>query len=129
LPGQTYRHSHLPVILDPGEFLVYVRPKNFSARGDRERNMFARALCKRFEFEKGCMGMTHQPFCNQAVCLRSSSMRRPFSVGQPAFGRQGVAHCLIRTVVSALPNGSSIKCSQGGCSQFPVQFGPRFGIK
>ena len=54
---------------------------------------------------------------------------RPFSVGQPAFGRQSVAHCLIRTVVSALPNGPSIKCSQSRCSQFPVQFGPRFGIK
>jgi DNA-binding beta-propeller fold protein YncE len=52
-----------------------------------------------------------------------------FSVGQPAFGRQSVAHGLIRTVVSALPNGPSIKCSKGRYSQFPVQFGPRFGIK
>ena len=63
------------------------------------------------------------------VAMRRRSMRRPFLVGQPAFGRQSVAHCLIRTVVSALPNGPSIKCSQGRCSQFPVQFGPRFGIK
>ena len=54
---------------------------------------------------------------------------RPFSVGQPAFGRQSVAHCLIRAVIIALPNGSSIKCSQGRCGQFPVQFGPRFGIE
>jgi ATP-dependent DNA ligase len=34
-------------------------------------------------------------------------MRRPFSVAQPAFGCQSIAHCLIRTVVSALPNGHS----------------------
>jgi hypothetical protein len=49
---------------------------------------------------------------------------------QPASLRS-LARCalLIRTVVSALPNGPSIKCSQGRCSQFPVQFGPRFGIK
>ena len=35
-----------PVILDPGEFLAYCKAKNFSARGDRERNMFARASAK-----------------------------------------------------------------------------------
>jgi hypothetical protein len=35
-----------PVILDPGEFLAYCKAKNFSARGDRERNMFAQASAK-----------------------------------------------------------------------------------
>jgi len=35
-----------PVILDPGEFLTYCKAKNFSARGDRERNVFARASAK-----------------------------------------------------------------------------------
>ena len=35
-----------PVILDPSEFLTYYKAKNFSARGDRERNMFARASAK-----------------------------------------------------------------------------------
>ena len=34
------------VILDPGEFLTYCKAKNFSARGDRERNMFARVSAK-----------------------------------------------------------------------------------
>ena len=34
------------VILDPGEFLTYCKAKNFSARGDRERNVFARASAK-----------------------------------------------------------------------------------
>ena len=34
------------VILDPVEFLTYCKAKNFSARGDRERNMFARASAK-----------------------------------------------------------------------------------
>jgi len=71
----------------------------------------------------------HRGLARRLIAVRRRSMRRPFSVGQPAFSRQSVAHCLIRTVVSALPNGSSIKCSQGRCSQFPVQFGTRFGIK
>src|SRR5262249_12982929 len=35
-----------PVILDPGEFLAYCKAKNFSERGDRERNIFARASAK-----------------------------------------------------------------------------------
>jgi hypothetical protein len=35
-----------PVILDPGEFLAYCKAKNFSERGDRERNMFARDFAK-----------------------------------------------------------------------------------
>jgi hypothetical protein len=32
-----------PVMLDAGEFLAYCKAKNLSARGDHERNMFARA--------------------------------------------------------------------------------------
>jgi hypothetical protein len=71
----------------------------------------------------------HRGLAGCGVAVRRRAMRRPFSVGQPAFGRQSVANCLIRTVVSSLPNGPSIKCSQGRCSQSPVQFGPRFGIK
>ena len=35
-----------PVTIDPGEFLAYCKSQNFSARGDRERNMFARASAK-----------------------------------------------------------------------------------
>jgi hypothetical protein len=50
-------------------------------------------------------------------------------VGQPAFGGQSVAHCLVCTVVSTFPNRSSIKCGQSRCSQSPMQLGPRFGFK
>src|ERR1700746_3679916 len=35
-----------PGLLDPAEFLAYCKAKNFSERGDRERNMFARASAK-----------------------------------------------------------------------------------
>jgi hypothetical protein len=35
-----------PVTIDPAEFLAYCKSQNFSARGDRERNMFARASAK-----------------------------------------------------------------------------------
>ena len=48
-----------PVILDPSEFLTYYKAKNFSARGDRERNMVRASICKRFEFEKGCIRFRH----------------------------------------------------------------------
>jgi dihydropteroate synthase len=40
-----------PVILDPGEFLVYCKAKNFSERGDRERNMFAREAMLGADFQ------------------------------------------------------------------------------
>src|SRR5262249_52023657 len=36
-----------PVTIDPGEFLAYCKSQSFSARGDRERNMFARASAKK----------------------------------------------------------------------------------
>jgi hypothetical protein len=47
-----------PVILDPAEFLAYCKAKNFSERGDRERNMFRASFCKRLEFESTRSGMT-----------------------------------------------------------------------
>jgi len=48
-----------PVILDPGEFLTYCKAKNFSARGDRERNMFARASAKDLNSKKDCIRFGH----------------------------------------------------------------------
>jgi hypothetical protein len=44
IPGNVRMSVSIqPVMLDPGEFLAYCKAKNLSARGDRERNMFARA--------------------------------------------------------------------------------------
>jgi hypothetical protein len=48
------------------------------------------------------------------------------SVGQPAFGRQSVAHCPTRLVETTMP---SSKCIQGRCCHPPMQFGPRFAIE
>src|SRR5215472_2468723 len=41
---------------------------------------------------------------------RRSTAAAIHSIGQPAFGGQGVAHCLVCPLVSTLPNRSSSKC-------------------